>query len=401
MRELLASSFITAILMVMPRGAVAETLAPETSLRIAIEARHDSNVARRSASEARRLGLTQSDDRLTPTLEATIRRPFGRQSVEVNAQFGYDFYRHNHRLNRERILVDGKGTIVGGPCSMGLDVDFSRRQSDLVDLVSYKQSETASVSNTLTEQKYNGTLRCGRGYGLRPTLTIGRSTANNSNVIRRISNNHSFTYGAGLSYENPVIGTFSFIVDSTKTGYPNRTIRLGGSGFRVTRGTLTAVREIGAQLQASGSLSYIQLKPDTSNLSSFHGLGWTLALTAHPTVDLKLTASTSRNVLPSLGTDSLFQLARDYDLGVSYALGPRITAGIDGNIRNLSYRGAGTAFGPILTNSVQRSFSANVIQQLGRRLELRADAGYQTRRTNNQIYDYNNLYGGMRLSLRL
>lgn len=372
-----------------------------TELSFTIEDRHDSNIARTDRARASQRGLALGDTRTTPAVQLTVARPLGRNTIGLTASAGYDFYRRNTRLNRERITLAANAGIAAGGCVLNLSPSYSRRQSDLADLAFLAVPGVDSVRNTETVQDYNAELRCGSSYGLRPVLTATRSTGSNSSVPRRISDYRTWSYGSGLGYTSPALGEFTALLTRTETSYPNRPAVLARSGFDTTRAQLTGKRELGGLITATWGLSYISLDPQQGGTRRFRGLGWNLAAAAVATPDLRVTAGLSRDVSPSLGTDALYVLNRTYQLGATYAVGTNLSFGVNGSVDHRRYVGATPVFGPALTNSSQRSIVGTVSASTSRRLGVGLDIGYQNRNANGTLYDFRNVFAALRAKFTL
>lgn len=394
---------VAAMLVGAPAAAQVREVAnqPVTKLSFTLEDRYDSNIARTSAALAARRGLVLSDERATPAVQLTVARPLGRNTISLTASAGYDFYRRNTQLNRERLSLGGTAQLAAGLCDVVVSPTVSRHQSDLADLAFLAQSGVTAVKNTETVQDYAGELRCGRREGLQPLFTVERSTGDNSNPRRRISDFRTFRYGSGLAYRNPILGDYSLRVSHDDTRYPDRPVLLGRGAFTVVRVDATGKRDIGAVLTATGSISYISLNPRQAGVASFHGLGWNMALAAIVQPDLRLTASLARDVTPSLGTDALYQLGRQYSLGATYAVSHRLSFAVSGSIDKHNYAGASMIFGPALIDSVQHTVTGTVALTPSRRLGFDLDVGYQTRDANGDGYDYRNFFTGLRTSFTL
>ena len=106
---------------------------PVTQLSASLYVRHDSNVARADADRAAQRNLARADQRATPSIDLVVARPLGRNTLSINASAGYDFYRRNKRLNRERLslgaaagvlLFVGFGIIAGGLVRLSDTVSF-------------------------------------------------------------------------------------------------------------------------------------------------------------------------------------------------------------------------------------------------------------------------------------
>lgn len=387
-------------------GAAAQGLPAQnvTEIAASLDVRHDSNVARSDADRAQARGLTRADQRATPSLDFTYIRPLGRNRVSILASAGYDFYRRNKRLNRERLTFGGNGTAFVGPLTFDLGAQFARRQTDPADLTPLLIPGTDSIRNTQTTQDYNAKVRFGsQPYGLKPVATLGRAIGNNSNERRRFANYRSTTYGGGVSYESPTIGYWDLQYLKSDIDYPNRPATIAQSGFSTERVSLSGRRELGAILVANGSISWITLTPDGSaaGVDRFRSVGYTLGLSAVPTPDIRVAGNFSRDVSPSIGTDALYQVNNSYSVSGSYALSRDISFTVSGLIDDRHYEGAGQVFGVALTDSVQRSVTASVDLAQTRPLRVGVDVGYQKRDANGTFFDYDSFYAGIRTSFRL
>ncbi|WEK44110.1 MAG: outer membrane beta-barrel protein [Candidatus Sphingomonas colombiensis] len=361
---------------------------------------YDSNVAR-SAGAILTNGR-QADERATPSLNVSINKSLGRNSLTLDANGGYDFYRRNSELNRERLGFNADLALVGGPCFLNLRPSIFRSQSDLGDIVPINIPGQRSVRNTATTQSYAGELQCGDSYGLRPLITVAHTAGNNSEELRRISNYRSNTYGAGVAYGDPTYGELSLRVTRQDTSYPDRPAIFGPGDFSTKRISLDAQRSIGSMLSGSVGLSYVMVRPDQGSTSNdFNGFGWNVGLTFVPSPNLRVNAGTSRNISPSLGTDSLYQVNRDYSLGADYAFSDRLKANVGGSIGKVRYDGSGGVFGPVLTSSLAHRLTASLSFIPSRRLTYTLYGGYQDRETNNAIYNYHSYFIGLRTSFAL
>lgn len=386
---------------VSPAHAQQAATGPFWQLSFTLEDRYDENVVRTDRARAVARGLTLGDARTTPAVLFTIERPLGRNMLSLNASAGYDFYRRNTQLNRERLSLGARASLNAQGCNLVLAPTFSRRQSDLGDLAILAVPGIDSVRNTETVQDYSAELSCGAQYGIRPLVTAGRSIGDNSNDFRRISDYRTWRYGGGLGYNSPTLGDFTARVTRSETKYPGRPTALGRSAFNTNRGELTGRRELGSLLTANGSISYISLDPQQGGTRRFRGLGWNLSLVAVPKPDLRVTGGLSRDVAPSLGTDALYVLNQGYSLGTTYALSRQLSVALSGDIARRRYVGATSLFGPALTNSTQRTVVATISASSSRRLGVSADLGYQKRNANGALYDYSNFFAALRTKFTL
>ncbi|MGJ3628667.1 hypothetical protein AB5I41_20335 [Sphingomonas sp. MMS24-JH45] len=133
----------------------------DVAIDLSLDVRHDSNVVRSSADRAAARGLVRSDQRATPSIDLILARPLGRNRVQIVASAGYDFYRRNSRLNRERLSLIGDGSVIGGPLTIDVTAALARRQSDPADLTPLLIPGIDSIRNTQTTQDYSVRARLG------------------------------------------------------------------------------------------------------------------------------------------------------------------------------------------------------------------------------------------------
>lgn len=371
----------------------AQTIAePVNELAFTAELRHDTNVARSDELLATRQGLRRSDERLSLGASFTLARPLGRNNVSVNAFLGYDFYRRNSQLNRERIAVNGDLDVNVGPCLVSAMPEFSRRQSDLYDIAFVNIPGIESVKNTETTQRYRGELRCGRAFGLRPMVFYERSWGDNTNAVRQIMDYRGEAFGGGLSYSHPVVGDIDLSLERRNLDYPNRSTASGLTGYRLDEARLALRREIGAVLSADGYIAYSHLKPENSGAQDFKGVSWSLGLSATPLPDLRLRGDFAQALKPSLGNDALYQRDRNLQLRATYQLTPKTAVSVTAGRNDRLYRGASGLFGPLLERDRIDRVSAGVDYRVSQRLGFGLQAGHERRNANGTIYDYNNTF---------
>jgi hypothetical protein len=104
--------------LVQPAFAQADQSGPRMDVRISATDTYDHNVLRLDKATATPTGFARSDYRFTPSIDIDIVQPVGLQSVFLSGNAGYDFYKRNSRLERERInLVGGADLRIGGDCA--------------------------------------------------------------------------------------------------------------------------------------------------------------------------------------------------------------------------------------------------------------------------------------------
>lgn len=365
--------------------------------------RHLGNAARTDAATAAARGLVRSDERLTVGVDVIVNRSLGRNTLRLEGNVGYDFYRRNTRLNRERIGIGAQAGVNVGPCLADLSARLDRRQSDLESIALVNLPGIDSVENTETVQTYRVEGRCGYVYGLRPSLGYEHRRGDNSNSVRELSDYRSDRVFGGLSYDHPVAGRVKLTAERDNVDYGNRagTPLAGLSGYRMDEIRLQLSRDIGTLLTADAMVAYNWLKPDNSTASGFNGTTWRIGGTLKPGLRLQINASTERTINPSLAGEALYTRMRVHQARATYALSERISANAGISYSKRNFAGAQANFGPLLAEDSFRRIFGGMTFRAGRRLDLGLEAGHEKRNGTGATYDYSSSYVGVRGRLKL
>jgi hypothetical protein len=365
--------------------------------------RHMGNSVGASQATAAASGLVLSDQRLTVGVDVVVNRDIGRNTLQLAANVGYDFYRRNERLNRERIGLRGEAGINVGPCLAQVAASLDRRQSDLDRIALVNLPGLDSVRNTETVQVYRVEGRCGYVYGLRPSLGYEHSRGDNSNSLRDISDYKSNRVFGGVAYDHPVVGKAKLTYEREKVDFVSRVpgpLALS-TGYRIDEMRLQISRDIGTLLNAEAMIAYNWLNADESTAPDFKGTTWRLGATFKPGNRLEIRAVTERSLRPSLNGEALYTKQAFNEVRGTLALSERFTAAAGFNISKRDYRGAQANFGPLLEEDKFRRIFAGMTMRTSRRLELTLEGGHEKRDGTGAIYDYSGGYVGLRGRLKL
>jgi Putative beta-barrel porin 2 len=276
-------------------------------------------------------GFTRDDFRLSPALQLDITQPVGRQTLTLVGAVGYDFYRRNTRLERERINLQAKANLaVGANCKPDFGLAFSRQQSDLADFFALTDLRLRNREQRVT---FSSAIKCGGQIGLRPGASFERSVVKNSSFLRRIGNFNSTAIGASLGYVNPTLGELTLFGNYRRGNYPNRGSFTGRPNVNervgVYTGGLRLQRDLGDRLRGNISLGYTVAEPSLRGTRRFSGLSGSADLTAQIADPLQLVIGYARSVQQSNQLDVSFTVNDNYNLNASYVINPRLvlTAG--------------------------------------------------------------------------
>lgn len=398
-------SGLLAVCLAMPAAVQAQAMRDGNYEEVGLnfDLRHLGNAARTDPDSAAARGLSRSDERLTVGVDLALNRDLGRNTLRVDANVGYDFYRRNTQLNRERIGVGAAAGINVGPCLADLSARLDRRQSDLESITYLDLPGADSVQNTETTRSYRAEGRCGYVYGLRPSLGYEHRRGSNSEPIRDLSNYRSNRVFGGLAYDHPVIGKAKLTYERETVDFPKRS---GSplaplSGYRNDEVRLQLSREMGSVLMASAMVAYSSLKPDNPGTAGFKGVTWRLAATVTPGLRLQINASTERSINPALGGEALYSRQRVDQVRATYAVSGRVSLNGGFSLSRRTYAGAQANFGPLLQEDSFRRIFAGVSMRAGQRLELGLEAGQEKRNGTGTAYDFSSSYVGLRGRLKL
>lgn len=394
-----AVSIVTAALGTTAAFGQDTTTRAVTEVAFTLDGLYQSNVAQASADLADQRGLHRSDFRVTPGVQLTLLRPFGRNTLRLSALAGYDFNLRNPGLNRERLGLDGEAGLNFGRCLVSLRPSIQRQQSDLSQIYYLDTPTIDSVKNTETVQVYAADVRCGRKYGLRPIVGYEHSIGDNSNDLRSISDYRGNRYFGGLGYNNPSIANFNLTYEHNRVEYPHRANILSpttlpdqyhGSTIR-----FEAERDMGVLLTLKGSIAYFTVDSPGTNVPDFNGIGWRIEGTVHPTTRLQVALTTEHQPQPSLGAEALYSIDSNYGALATFALTSRTSLFLGADYDKRDYRGATGVFGPELSEDALIRVRGGASLALTSRFKVTAEAGHEKRNANQDIYDYSNTFIGL------
>lgn len=331
---------IAALLASCGQAAFAQNSATRNiGVTLNVQESYEDNVLRQPDFFAPPPGFSRNDFRLSPIIQLDITQPVGRQTLTLIGALGYDFYRRNERLERERINLQAKANLaVGANCKPEFGLAFARQQSDLADFFSFTDFRLRNREQRVT---FSSGIKCGGQVGLRPGVSFERSVVKNSSFLRRIGNFNSTAFGASLGYVNPTLGELTLFGNYRRGNYPNRGSFTGRPSVNERVGVYTAglrlQRDLGDRLRGNVSLGYTVAEPSVAGTRRFSGISGSADLTAQLGDPLQLVIGYARSVEQSNQLDVSFTVNDNYNLNATYILNPRVvlTAGVARGERKL------------------------------------------------------------------
>ena len=346
---------------------------------------YDSDAAGGTAAVAALRGLKQEDVIVSPTLTLEAFRPFGRESAFVTGTVGYNFYDRNSVLSRENINLNGGVNGQLGACRATATAGYARFQNQLVD------TTLARVQDTFDQVSVGAEATCGRGFGFSPIVTVNQSWANNSLAQLQSSDYKTLSATAGVGYQAPTFGNLSFFGQYQSTDFTNRFLIINfipiRDGFDIYGGGVRYVRQLGARIQGTVSMSYTSVKPFIGATKGFAGLTYGGDITFRASSRLNLHASFNRDIQPSNVFDSTYYLENMELVEGTYNIGSRLRFDLGYSDEQRSFRGAAISRTTDLTSDELQSYFATLTYTL-RKVYFGLNATYSDRSANIAGFSY-------------
>ncbi|MEY4891011.1 MAG: hypothetical protein RIQ75_2141, partial [Pseudomonadota bacterium] len=115
-----------------------------------------------------------------------------------------------------------------------------------------------------------------------PSLSIGRTRAKNSSLVRQVNEYVNDNAMASLGYSRPQLGTVSVYATAAKSRYPLRVALLPGApadGANVYSAGVGYERQIGTRLSGKANIGYTRVDPRLPGTPDFKGASWDVNLT--------------------------------------------------------------------------------------------------------------------------
>lgn len=376
----------------------------QISVSASVRGEHQSNAAHASAAQAAVAGVTRSDQMVAPNVAVNVALPFGAHSFSLSGSAGYSFHRRNKQRDRENLNFTS-GLAMNLPiCDPTVNASFSRRLSDLGDIVTSPGANPITVENVETVKSIGGTVACGKDFGLRPTFGVDYQEGRNDEATRKFRDRNVTSYTAGLGYVHPSIGNLLIFAQQRETRHPNQP---SPNGNRQRSVGASFSRDIGSRLKGSVEVTYAELKSRQPGVRPFTGLNWKADLSAQATSRMAVNASVSRSTSSSLAIDANYHVNTSYNLSASYVVTPLITLQGGFSLTRRRFEGTQVVTPPatpplqLLTSDRRATLNGGISYQFSPKLVFSIDAAHERRSGNGSFFDYTNNRIGLNASLAL
>ena len=403
-----AASASAASAQILPDQMVGPRLKRTVDITATAAVEYDTNVARTSEALAAQENIRPEDTTYTPSIYAHMLLPVGRQAVFLDGSVGYTGHQYNTRLDNTHADIKGGVGNSLGPCGTVLSGDYSRGRSEFGNNLL-----VTNVANIQEVQKLGFGIACRRAAGLGIFADATRSWSSNSLPQTANGNYVSTVYTGGISYQRPSFGSLSLTASDAKTDYSADNIAallVGSSSFEAKSGGVSFQRRLGGRIQASLAASYTkaetqQALPVGATIPSsrdFSGLTYSGDISYRASSRLEGHMGFNRSVNPSQITGGSFEIDTEYQLGVTYRLGTRITLALTGRDRETIVHGDIPAIlaATTLTEARSKTIQASADYRLNKRLSFILSARHETRDANNSLFAYDDDGVGLSVSAR-
>lgn len=379
---------ISALTICSPSGA--QTL-PQRRVDVGVTLvnTYQSNILRLPDGVPALPGNSKDDLRFNPALTVDLELPLGRNSVFLNGLVGYDFYKENDQLERERIRLTGGTNLNFTSCGATLQATYARQQSDLDDIFLAQRRV-----NTENRWLYDAYFRCRTFGGLTPSLNLTREKVTNSDPNRQEGNYTSDTAAIYLGYERPVLGEIRLGFSYNESRYDERQPLPGLQALdriEVITADVGFTREIGSQLTGSASIGYTRVNPSLPGVEPYSGLSYSGDLSFTPGTRIRANVGFAREAKQSNLLSISYAIVDTYSGQVQYALGERITLTTGASYQHRSLRDSPLTAGPVLvTEDSNTRLFAGANYMVNRRLSFSLDGSAERRRADVDAFEYDN-----------
>lgn len=356
---------------------------------------YDNNVPRSNKDFPQRRPLSREDFVVTPSLTVAVVQPFGRQSLFLNGDAGYTFYRRNSELDRRRATMTGGVASILGPCRQITYGTYDAGQSDL------NQLDATTSSNLRETVTVSAGLQCARPLGPGASIMVQRADTKNSARVLRESDATTESAFASISYSRPSLGTFNVGAAYTNTEFPNR-INPGrpvGDGFFSQVYNVGYSRAFSSRLSVNGSVGISHVKrefapPGVSQTFNSTAYNADIVYGLGQRIDFEVRAS--RAVSPSQQVGKAYDLRTSAEALVRFDPSSRLSFSTGYSWQEVDSNVDTAAALLVVTNSKVDAIFGSVTFKPNNILSLTLDARYEEREANLPEFTYSATRVGVR-----
>lgn len=372
----------------------------QISVTPSVRIEYDSNVYGANKAYEPADGGSRDDMHIAPALNFDLVMPMSRQALYLNGSIGYDFYKNNSSLNRERLDINGGARLNMFGCQPTIDGTYTRMLSNRYALVSVEQ-----IDNTETHRAIGATASCGGPLGLTAGANYRHENVTNSLSLLKILNYNSDSIGANIGYTRPTFGTLLLYGNYNKVSYPNRLYIIGGTdivadGAEIFSAGVSFERNIGSRITGKVSAGYTWVTPKLPLSPKFHGASYALNLTARPTEALQLDIIASRSASASNLADVAYTITDLYSLQANYVLSRSLSAQAGVSYQKQNMKGS-----PVNSPFAQADYdlwNANAgLRYTWRKVTFNVDVSHARRGSQLLFQQFNDTRAGVGVSLGL
>lgn len=384
----------------VPVAALGQTMPTVESKRewavgVRTAAYYDSNVPRSNKNFPQRRVLSREDYVFTPSLTVAVVQPFGRQSLFLNGDAGYTFYRRNSELDRRRATLTGGLATTLGPCRQMTYGTYDAGQSDL------SQLDGVTTSNLRETVTVAAGLSCARAQGLGASVLVSRADTKNSATTIKESDATTESALLQLGYSRQSLGSLSLGFSYTNTEFPNR-INIGrpvGDGYFSQVYNIGYSREFSTRLSVNGSVGISHVKREFSP----PGVRQSFTSTAYSAdviyglgrrIDFEVRAS--RAVSPSQQVGKTYDMRTSAEGLVRFEPSDRLTFSAGYSWQEVDSNVDTAAALLVVTNSKVDAIFAAVAYKPNDTFSVQLDARYEEREANLPEFTYSATRVGVR-----
>jgi hypothetical protein len=221
---------------------------------------------------------------------------------------------------------------------------------------------------------------------------LSEKWSDNSATDLLASDYRDFNLKAGLAYRQPRFGELSTYFSYDQADFPNRNLLVGPAsiqdGYKEYGVGVQYDHRVGARIDATVRVSYVDLRPDDATVQGFRGVtfGADVSMRVSPLIQAKLTLE--RGAEPTIWPGVTYAVENSYGFEADYSPGRKLKfiGAVSGGSNQ--YNGAALVPNVDISSETFWSVRGSVAYQLNRRIGLELDATHEARDANVAEFSY-------------